>query len=198
MAYLTPDEYKAFLTVLVSGEPSYTEAEEAMLATVLEQAQTKIEEVTGRWFEAREQTRLFDAGAQVYSDPKLLLVDADLLEVTELKNGDGAVILPTSYWLSPLNESPHFGIRLKSSARWNFGNGHDGIVSVTGKWGYTAEPSEAIKRLTARLARYYETTRGAGGNVNVLEDGTRVYEAAMPADVRDDLRFYRRRVGNNG
>lgn len=196
MSYLTRAEYIAYISALVSSSPvNYATAEESMLDTLIAQAQEFIEKKTGRRFEANTETRLYGASAQVYHDPKLLLVDEDLLTVTTLTNGNGEAIGAGSYWPWPLNNSPHFGIRLKSAVSWTFGG--DEVVSVAGTWGHMATASPLIKRLTARVTRHMEQTRSATGTVTIFGDGVRSFEAALPADVRDQLAMLTRRMGNH-
>lgn len=196
MAYLTQAEYSKYIsTGVASYQASLSTAEVETVETLLAQAQAFIEAKTGRRFEARTETRLYGASAQVYSDPRLLLLDEDLLSVTTLTNGDGTVIASTAYHLHPLNGLPKFGIRLKSSGSWNFAE--DGVVQVAGQWGYTSTPSDLVKRLTARVTKHMQETRAATGKVEVFGDGSRSFEASLPADVRELLKLLSRPVGNH-
>lgn len=195
MAYLTRAEYTGYISTLIASRQSdYTTPETEMIDTLIAQAQGFIEETTGRRFEAATQTRQYDARAQNYSDSRVLMLDDDLISLTTLTNGDGTVIGSTGYVLLPLNQSPKYAVRLKSPHSWIFND--DGLVSVAGTWGFTESPSPLIKRLTARVTRHMEQTRSATGAVQVFEDGTRSFEASLPADVREMLKLHRRPVGN--
>lgn len=196
MAYLTRSEYLDYISTLVSATPApMTTVEEQLIDTLLLQAQAFIELKTGRSFEAVTQTRLFLSTAQVYHDPKLLMLDSEVLTVSSLINGNGDTIAADQYLLWPLNAPRKYGIRLKSNTSWNFGS--DDAVSVTGAWGYMATADPLIKRLTARVARHMEQTRSATGTVTIFGDGVRTFEASLPADVRDQIANLTRRVGNH-
>lgn len=198
MAYVTLAEYRLYMESLAgiaTDQPvHYTPSDDTLQTQLLASAQALIERETHRRFEAVTATRTYGPGAVYYSDPRLLMLDEDLLSVTTLTNGDGAVIAASEYRLFPYNTSPKFGIQLKSTSSWAFGD--DGVVSVAGSWGYTAVADSDVKRVTCRLAYLEQQRRTATGQVAVLGDGTKTYESAVPADLAKWLASMRRHTGN--
>ena len=82
-------------------------------------------------------TRRYDAdGANV--EPYTLDLDADLLELTALTNGDGSAIGLEQVALRPTNDYPKWRIALKQGAGVTFTYGGDPqeAIAVEGWWGY--------------------------------------------------------------
>jgi hypothetical protein len=122
-----------------------TTSDMRMLDTI-RAATADIEHYKQRHYDPRIQTRrleiprtagslfgVFDSSLAVGSpkEPTLRLAD-DLLEVIELKNGDGSVIPTGSYELLPAGSSPSFGVRLIGES-WC--GGEDDRIELTGVWG---------------------------------------------------------------
>lgn len=172
--YTTVDDLKTYLHV--SGE-----AEDALLAGLVARASRLIDDHCGRWFAAREETRAYDAvGPHITG--RLLILDVDLLTLTELTNGDGATIDAGDVILRPLNWPPYFGISLKESSglSWAYRNDPAGAICVEGQWGYSETPPEPIVQAAVRLAAWLYRQR------DVIA-GT---PAALPHDVRDMIAPY--------
>jgi uncharacterized phiE125 gp8 family phage protein len=180
--YITLTEVKAYLSISGSGD-------DALLTALIGRASRLIEDHTGRWFYADTQTRHYDAvGPHIVS--RLLLLDADLLTITALTNGDGAVISADDCILRPQNDPPYFGIALKASSnvRWTYADDPEGAISVAGTWGYSAAipaaVAQAALRLTAHLYRQRDTgadwPRAGGG---ITERGAAVAPPDLPWDI---------------
>lgn len=189
MAYITLAGFKSYVDELTGGvQSSFTVAEDAVLQSFIDQAQAEIERVTERRFEAATATRYYREDAV---DGDTLHLDADLLSVTTLTNGDGTTITGTDFWLLPDNATPKTAIRLKSAASWAFGT--DGRIAVAGSWGFSATAPEDVKRCAYRLAWFYWSKRSAAGETSVLGDSVVQVAAEYPADVKAVLRRYRRK-----
>ena len=145
-SYATLAEYKAYTTA--RGQTATTDtADDAVIEILLKAISRYVDAQTARWFYPRIETRYFDVP---YS--RELIVDADLLEVLSVTNGDGTLIPSTEYSLRPRNQSPHFIIRLVDNSTYYWasdgsGNTHD-VIEVTGVWGYHNRYSVAWETIT--------------------------------------------------
>lgn len=154
-SYATLAEYKAYTTA--RGQTATTDtADDAVIESLLKAISRYVDAQTARWFYPRIETRYFDVP---YS--RELIVDADLLEVLSITNGDGTLIPSTEYSLRPRNQSPHFIIRLVDNSTYYWasdgsGNTHD-VIEVTGVWGYHNRYSVAWETITT-LAEDLDTS----------------------------------------
>lgn len=193
MAYVTVAEWKADRGSLSGAvQTAFTTQEDAALQSFLDQAQSELERMTGKTYEAVTETRHFRAGDIRYGYPRVLLLDKWLLSVATLTNGDGTVISASDYWLHPRGSAPYSAIELKSAASWAFSV--DGEVSVAGTWGFMSTADASVKRVTMRLAEFIYQKRGTTGESQVVGEGQVVIAAVYPQDVRDFITAERRRV----
>jgi hypothetical protein len=189
MAYITLAGFKSYVDELTGGvQSSFTTAEDAVLTEFITQAQAEIERVTERKFEAATATRYYTAHDV---DQDVLYLDADLLSVTTLTNGDGTAIASDSYWLRPFNRTPKVAIQLMNGAAWAFDD--DGRIAVAGSWAFSTTAPDDVKRCAYRLAWFYWAKRSAAGETTVLGDNVVQAAAEYPADVKTVLRRYRRK-----
>ena len=150
--------YATLAEVLANKSIKSTDvADDSFIEAMIENTSRLIDEVTGRWFYPRVQTRLHNTPA-LYE----LLLDADLLEATTVTNGDTTVVTSAQYTTMPLNDSPVWALRLKSSASisWRASVAGDfaGAVSVSGVWGYHTSYNLAWRLLTTLSAAIATTT----------------------------------------
>lgn len=133
-AYATLVEYKAYATA--RGQTSSTDAtDDTVIENILKAASRFFDDQTRRWFYPLVETRYYDV-----PDTRQLDLDADLLEVITLTNGDGTTIASTEYRTESRNYSPKWAIVLKgsSSITWeadSSGN-TERVIAVAGIWGY--------------------------------------------------------------
>lgn len=141
-AYCSLAEFKAYISNRQSGGVTLVmdTQDDAVIERLLKAASRYIDTKTQRRFVPYIQTRYYDVPHAGQIDPRSLNLDADLLEVISLVNGDGQTIPSSEYDLKPKNDSPYLYIRLKDTSTYVFatnsaGNRHD-VVAVTGIWAY--------------------------------------------------------------
>jgi uncharacterized phiE125 gp8 family phage protein len=176
-SYATLSAVKAYLRVSGAGD-------DTLLTDLVTRASRMIDDHCGRWFITRQETRAYDAiGSHITG--RLLLLDADLLSLTSLTNGDGAAISPQNVILRPVNWPPYFGISLRqeSGLAWTYSGDPVGAISVAGTWGYSQSTPEPVVHATVRLAAWLYRQRDNGS----APEGA---SAHLPPDVRDMLMPY--------
>jgi hypothetical protein len=181
--YTTTAEVKTYLRITSS-------ADDTLIGTLVTRASALIDDACGRWFTAQTATRKYDAVGN-HITGRLLLVDADLLTVSTLTNGDGSNIATSDIILRPINWPPYFGIALKASSNlnWTYQTDPAGAISVTGTWGYAATPPAAIAQASVRLAAWLYRQRDTGAELSaeplISERGTVRPPSRLPRDVED-------------
>lgn len=185
--YTTVSAVKTYLRISSS-------ADDAILANFVTRAGALIDDHCGRWFTALSQTRKYDAvGGHITG--RLLLLDADLLSVSSVVNGDGATIAAANYILRPVNWPPYFGIALKQSSglRWNYLTDPEDAISITGTWGYAATTPEPIVQAAIRLAAWLYRQRDTGAETGAIintDRGAVIAPARLPSDITQMLGPY--------
>lgn len=119
---------------------STSSADNATLDSMIARAQAIMEspEGLGRRVEPHAETRYYGEDAV---DDNRLTVDADLLEITTLTNGDTTALASATYRLQPRNSWPKFYVDLLTGYVWLFGT--DGEISVAGYWGWHKDYTHA-------------------------------------------------------
>lgn len=197
MSYTDLATLKAYL-----GIPTATTTDDTLLTACIARAQAAIDaQCGGRTFEASaDSTRYFDV--MLDTDGLSLFFDEDLCAITtvtnNLDNGTGGVVVTSSqYTVLPRNETPYFGIKLKSSANieWEYTSDPESAISVIGKWAYSTSAPNDIVQACIRWAAYLYRQKDAVVEVTASPDtgGYRI-PAGVPEDVRDYLNPYIRRV----
>jgi hypothetical protein len=185
VAYVTLAELKTYLGIVDTSD-------DALLTAMLSAAHDAVDAHCGRWFEGRTATRVYGPGDVTR---QILRLDAELLSVTTLTNGDGSVIATANVVLWPRNSLPAWAIRLKSTLLWTFADA-DSEISVVGSWGYAATPPAAIIQATKRVAGWLY--RGKDAQVFDVSGhqafGQVTISRELPGDVRALLTPYRRRT----
>ena len=138
-SYATTQEFKNFKTQRAQSTINTDAADDLVIGSLLESASRYIDDQCRRKFYPSIETRYFNVPEDQNND-LLLFVDADLLEITTLTNGDTTTITSTSYNLLPRNVSPKYGIKLipTSNIYWmndSTGNG-EFVIPVYGVWGF--------------------------------------------------------------
>ena len=197
MAYLQVYEIKQYIDI-TSGD------DDSLLIALISQAQSMIETLCKRRFEAAsDTTRYFDAEADVvcslspFGGRRVLTLDEDLYSVTSVVNGDGTTVSSTQYVLNPRNEPPYYEIELKanSSIAWTYSDTPENAIAVTGRWAYSLTPPNDVKwaagRLTAWLYRQRDTSMDLDRPM-LSNSGIVLMPSSIPNDVTKVLeRYYR-------
>ena len=186
--YCTVADVKALAGAQGAGD-------DELIGTLITRASALVDTYTRRAFTATTTTRYYSPGEDTHG--LTLFLDADLLSVTALTNGDGAEIASGDYVLLPLNTERRDRIKLKASSGlvWTYDDDPEGALSVAGTWGYSTTPPADIVQATARLGlwlyRQREAPFGKTGNVITGE-----YEVptALPSDVKAILDHYRKPI----
>jgi hypothetical protein len=191
MAYCTLQEVKDHLGI--------TEADDdALLTTLIDSAQSIMDEFCHRSFEATaDTTRTFDAVFDVDGDT--LLLDEDLASITSVTNGDSTTVTSSEYVTEPRNRTPYYALTIRSDADivWTYTDYHEDSISIVGRWAYSTTANNAInyycKYLTSWLYRQKDTTADIDRPL-LAGDGTVVLPQQLPAVVVAGLSTYRKQL----
>jgi hypothetical protein len=193
VAYTTAEVIKRYLGIPVA-------ADDTLLGECIVRAQAMIDAHTGRTFEAAAASvRYFDAETDLV-DAYTLHLDYDLCSITTVTNGDGVVVAASEYVTSPRNATPYYEIRIKASNSkyWTYDTDPENAIAVNGKWAYSATAPADIVQAAVRLVSYlYRQKDNVGGDQDrpvVVADGVTLLPARIPADIKDILFPYVRRV----
>jgi len=191
-AYATSTDVKQYL-----GINSTLTGDDTLITALILRAQTAIETHTHRTFSSTGvTTRRFTVGMD--TDGSTLWFDEDLASVSTVKtNADSTApttVASTEYVTLPRNETPYYGIRLRSDAspEWDYADAPEMGITVAGKWGYSTTPPADIKHACVRLASYYYQQKDAQVfDVTAMPDaGVITVPVGIPADVKMILQPY--------
>ncbi len=129
--------------------------DDVLLLTFIRTASDWIHKVARRHFVPRIETRYFDNLRD--TDGENLILDADLLSITTVTNGDAVAVASNERTTIPKNVTPYYAIRLlaSSSKTWAYNsttNDPEDAVSVLGVWGYHEDYANAWETLTTSNA----------------------------------------------
>lgn len=131
--YATQDAIKSAIETSTTANAT----DDLRLTQYLERATAMITQFCGRSFLPAVETRTYDCNRPpIYGG--VLELDADLLEVTTLTNGDSNTISGSQYRLLSPNSYPKTAIELLPSSGqvWTFSTDWQGAISLAGVWGY--------------------------------------------------------------
>lgn len=170
--YLTLAEAKSYLGIAASSN------DDALLTVLIEAATAAIERHCDRCFAApSDSTRQFEAVQ--HASRTLLYLDSDLLQITSIHNGDGAV--PLSDVLLLPDVPPHLALLLRPEAGYCW----EGTITITGRWAYSAVPPAPIVQATREYVAYLYR----GYDQQAHPDHA---ELRLPGHICDLLTSYRR------
>ena len=149
-SYAALDEFLA-LPDMESAEPG----DDVFIERLLERCSREFDGDTGQWFYAHQQARIYDV-----PKGRCLELDAPLLAVTTITNGDDTTMESTEYLLYPLNGPNKAEIRIKqnSSVLWQYNSSGEteGVITVNGQWGYvdrdSVDPESMMPILNSKSA----------------------------------------------
>lgn len=192
MAYTTTAAVKLLVNI-----PTADTDDDALIATLVTQAQAEIDRYCHRTFEAAaDTTKRMDAIEDV--DGMTLWLPDDLAVVTTVTNGDAAVVPASAYVTEPRNSAPYYALRLKASSglSWTYAADPEDAIAIVGRWAYSQTVPDAIARAATRLAAYMYNQRGQITDLDrpvVSSTGTVLLPAGLPRDVMEILEGYVRR-----
>lgn len=194
MAYIELEDLRSYLGLQTSEV-----ADDDLMQASIEAAQSYIEDQTHRVFEATTETRYYDSSARNRWDSTILDLDADLISVTTLTNGDsgGTTIGPTNYWTLPRNDGPPYHqIKLytNTGVYWEWDT--DYWVSVAGTWGYSTVPPADISQACLVLAAYFFKQKDSQvfDTTAIPEAGVITIPSGIPSTVTRVLERYKRYI----
>jgi hypothetical protein len=119
---------------------SLDDGDDALIQRYIIQSSDAVKRITGRRFDPYFQDRLHD-----YQGAYALNLNADLLELDTLTNGNTQVIASSVYLFEPANDYPKWRIRIKrsSSVSFTFTADPEQAISVAGWWGYHTDYDNA-------------------------------------------------------
>lgn len=169
--------------------------QDALLVATLKRAIATFENMCGRSFVPKTETRYFDSdGEEVISGNRLFLRSGDLLAITTLKV-DGLLIPATDYYLS--GAPPYYVVKILNSSTYSFkdyGDTPERAIEIVGSWGYETDVPEdvfgAIVRLTAWL--YQQKDNAMELDRPVAISNAMVLPATLPSDVEAISKFYKK------
>lgn len=171
--------------------------DDEVMAHLLESASRWIDTETQRTFYARTATNYYDVPCG--NNPRRLTLDDDLLTVTTLTNGDGAVLTTADYFLEPYNKAPYYSVVMKQSSSkfWalDTSGNSERVISIAGTWGWVASVPKDIKEACLQIARNAYKRR-FGENVDTVSTitaaGVIVEPRDIPYQVKRTMEYYRR------
>ena len=186
--YCSASDVKAYLGIAEA-------LDDTLIGQLAARAQAAIDRYCNRTFEAAgNTTRTFDASGHHMIGPTLYL-DRDLCAINSITNGDGTAIASTKYVTLPRNDTPYYGIRLKTNSGviWNYVDDWEGAIEISGKWAYSENAPADIVQAAVRLAAFYYRQKDTPlQDVTAIEAGVVIRPLAWPDDVRGLLASYRR------
>lgn len=189
--YATLDEFKKHLTIT-----TYDTDDDAAIENIIEGASRMIDNLAGRWFYPKTETRYYDVpeGREIH-------LDEDLLTVTTLTNGDGTVITSTYFSLIPRNHTPKHSLIMKTTSNYSWAAGTDGdtegVISIAGTWGYAATTPDDIRQacLDISLSAYKRRTgENTTGVATVTAAGVVITPQDIPGGALAIIRRYKRHI----
>lgn len=138
-----------------------SEEYKAAVAQLIDPVSRQIDTHCRQWFYARTETRRYD-----FQRADRLWLDAPLLTVTTLTNGDGDVLTTGHYFLYPRVGAPYHWIDINRSAGvyFQWSSTPQQCISLTGTWGKSTT-APTLVRLAA--AAWVSRLLPAGQDVGV-------------------------------
>jgi len=164
--------------------------DDEILEECIDRAQDFLEAASHRVLEPFTMKRMYKAPAD---GGACLLVDIDLLSVSQVINGDGEVLTPHYWYLEPLNGYPKHAICTKNGAYWTSDESEGEFIQITGKWGFAAPATRgyaAAQQAVVYMAAYIYTQRDAQqfDVTSFVEGGAITVPDGIPRSVQEWLK----------
>jgi len=190
--YCTEAEFKLYADTSSTGASAT-----AVIEDIIEGVSRFIDGETGRKFYSSTGTRYYSVPDDL-DNPRLLMLDADLLSITTLTNGDDATIAATEYNFLPKNWTPYYAIKLKEGSSYVWTYDSDGnteyVISVAGAWGFSATAPHDIRQACLSIAHKAWKRFGENATTDTIitAGGVVITPRDVPATAARTLRYYRR------
>lgn len=170
------------------------DADDALLASLIQRAQAIIDTHCNRTFEAStDSTKSFDSRI-IWG--QWLLFEDDLCAVTTVTNGDSALVSSTQYTTEPRNATPWYAFKLRDNATDTW-TATDADITIVGKWAYSLTAPTDIVHATIRLAAWlYRQRDNAAGDSDraIVAGNATILPMRLPSDALALLERYRKLV----
>lgn len=198
-SYATIGEYKAYR--VARGQTATVDAtDDVQIDNLLNAASRWIDKFTGRFFYPRYETRYYDI-----PESRRLFVNADLLDLSTLTNGDGTTISSSDYVLEKRNFSPKFAVKLKDNVdtSWEVDSdsGWEQVIEVLGTWGYHDDYARAwvaAGTLAAQMAAGATSATLTAGHTIETGEIIKIDNEIMQGVISSSDTFTPTRRGDNG
>jgi hypothetical protein len=172
-----------------------------LLEGKLQEAQTILERVFNRRFEATAvETRYVDC-AHPFVEGRNLLLPWDVCQITEIVNGDGTVIPVEAYVTTPRLRSvangaslavavaewwPWYAVTLKSNSglSWRYTGSREEAIAITGLFAFSATVPSNVRSATVRLAYWLYQQRDVATD---MPGGAGKHGMVLPAHLPQDV-----------
>jgi hypothetical protein len=156
--YITLAEYKRYVSSNPNALLSVAVLDDQTIGDLIESASRVVDRETGAddgaWAFPVATIHKFDA-------PKMgnagLMLDAPLLAITSLTNGDGSTVSASDYVTLPANSTPIYAILPVSTSKFNWQPDNSGnrlqAISVLGPWGMSAKIPNDLKTACCEITR---------------------------------------------
>ena len=191
MAYCTLAELKLHIGITSTSD-------DTMLSSLIADAQALIDAQCRRTFEAASDTaRTFDAVRNVRG--RLLMLDADLAQITSITNGDGTTVSTSQYTTEPRNATPWWGIRLLSSSgiSWTYSTDPEDAITITGRWAWSVTADDVVEKAcldTAHLMYSMRDNLADATRPLLTGDGNVILPGEYPKSLRTLIALRGRRT----
>lgn len=177
MAYVTLAEVKEYLGISTSDD-------DALLGRLILAAQAAIEAHTSRRFEVVSASHTYPMG---HWQGDVVFVGDDLRSIVSVTTDAGDSWTPSHFTFTP----PARVIYLTTGAPMPSQSAR--FFTVTGDWGFTAQPPDDVKQACVRLVGHMYRMKDAQAYdiIGMSETGTMRVQPKLPADVLELLRPYR-------
>jgi len=188
MSYISVAEAKAYIGG-ISGS-----GDDALMATLIDAAQSFIEGYTNRVFDAVDGVERTFGMQDVVDD--MLILDRDLSAITSITNGDSDVLVATEYVTVPANDTPYYAIKLRkfSNLYWTYTDDPEDEIVISGAWGYSETPPADILQATYDIVKTVYRSRDSNTDAGrtFISGGVIITPAEVPKMTLLTLNRYRR------
>jgi hypothetical protein len=190
VAYTTATDVVAYADIT-----PVSAADTALLNTFIAAAKDYIDGFCRQTFEASaDSTRYFDPTRD--ASGRKLYLDAPLIAITTVTNGNGVLVTASQYITEPRNQTPYTSLVLKGNAgiAWTYTDTPENAIAIVGRWAHSLTAPDGIVQIAKELVAYYWRQKESTGDLDraVLVGNNTILPARIPLDIKEKLTHYRR------